>query len=201
MTTIYLLRHGEITQNKPRRFVGQQELPLTIRGQEQILQAARYLVDKNIQQLWCSPLSRCVKSAQIIGQTLSLEPRIVSNLREISLGAWEGLTQDQVQECFPGQFEARGQDLANYRPEDGESFVDVQKRAWLAWEQIIQEKQTSAIVAHSGVNRVLLCKILGLPLENLFRFDLDYGSITTLVAKQNSFVVQSLNYLAYPVHE
>ena len=198
MTTIYLLRHGEITQNTPRRFIGQQDLPLTARGQEQILHAARYLADKNIQKLWCSPLSRCVLSAKIIGQVLDLEAQLVPDLREISLGAWEGLTQEEVKARFPGQFEARGQDLTHFRPQGGESFADVHKRAWQAWTEINQDKSsTMAIVAHSGVNRVILCQILGLPLENLFRFDLDYASITTLGEKEGNFVVQNLNYLPY----
>lgn len=193
MNSIYLIRHGEIVQSSPRRFVGQRDIPLTARGQIQMTALAEHLRSKDIGALYCSPLSRCVASATIIGQALSLEPVLEPGLREISLGAWEGLTKEEIQQEFPGEYEARGQDLANFCPQGGESFTQVLDRVWPIWLNITQTNSCNlAIVAHSGVNRVLLCQILGMPLENLLRFELDYGSIITLGKKEDGFVVQSI---------
>ncbi len=43
MSTLYLIRHGKIPRSEPRRFVGQQNLPLTAQGREQIARLAEYL--------------------------------------------------------------------------------------------------------------------------------------------------------------
>jgi probable phosphoglycerate mutase len=46
-------------------------------------------------------------------------------------------------------------------------------RAWPALERAaagLRGEDTLLVVAHDAVNRVLLCRILGLPLANLWRF-------------------------------
>jgi len=193
LSGIYLIRHGEITQSSPRRFVGQSDLLLTDRGREQMRQVAGYLVGRGVRRILCSPLSRCVESAGILGSALGLRPEVVPDLSEIGLGAWEGLTVDEVRERFPGAYEARGRDLAGFRPAGGESFADLQRRAWTAFEAISGFDSTQAIVAHGGVNRVLLCRVLGMPLDNLFRLGQDYACVNTLRVDGGGFLVGAVN--------
>ncbi|PKN33904.1 MAG: histidine phosphatase family protein [Deltaproteobacteria bacterium HGW-Deltaproteobacteria-18] len=201
MSVIYLIRHGEITQSLPRRFVGQTDLPLTDRGREQIAAVAGFLAGRGVGRLLCSPLSRCVQSAGIIGAALGIVPESVPDLREIALGTWEGLTVDEVRERFPGRYEARGRNLAGFRPPGGESFADVQRRAWTAFEETTADlEEPLAIVAHGGVNRVILCRILGMQLENLFRLEQDYACVNILHAGPESFRVSVMNFRAYEQH-
>jgi broad specificity phosphatase PhoE len=72
VSAIYLIRHGEITQSSPRRFVGQTDLPLTERGREQIAAVAAFLSGRGVARLVCSLLSRCVESAAILGRALDM---------------------------------------------------------------------------------------------------------------------------------
>ena len=195
MSEIYLIRHGEITQSSPRRFVGQSDLPLTDHGRKQMRQVAEYLGGKGVSRLLCSPLSRCVESAGIVGLALGLRPELVPDLREIGLGVWEGLTVDEVRERFPGDYEARGRDLAGFRPAGGESFTDVERRAWAAFAAVSKSNSPQAIVAHGGVNRVLLCRILGMPLENLFRLGQDYACVNVVRTGRDGFCVEAMNFL------
>lgn len=195
MSEIYLIRHGEITQSSPRRFVGQSDLLLTDRGREQMRQVAEYLVGRGLPRLLCSPLSRCVESAGIVGKALGLEPEVAADLREIGLGVWEGLTVEEVRERFPGDYEARGRDLARFRPAGGESFADVERRTWPAFNAISKSNFPQAIVAHGGVNRVLLCRILGMPLENLFRLGQDYACLNVVRRGRDGFCVEVMNFL------
>ena len=37
-----------------------------------------------------------------------------------------------------------------------------------------------AIVGHAGVNRLILCNLLGMPIANLFRIAQDYACINTI---------------------
>ena len=197
MSEIYLVRHGEITQSSPRRFVGRTDLPLTDRGREQMAGMGRFLAARGVTRLMCSPLARCVESAAIVGAGLAAE--IAPDLREISLGAWEGLTVDEVRQRFPGRYEARGRNLAGFRPPGGESFADVQRRAWPVFELAVSNLSGPlVIVAHAGVNRVLLCRILGMPLKNLLRLDQEYGCVNILHAEQGGCRVGVLNLTADP---
>ena len=197
MSEVYLIRHGEITQSAPRRFVGRTDLPLTDAGREQMAAVARFLTGRGVARLLCSPLARCVESAGIVGAVLGLVPETAADLREISLGTWEGLTVDEVRERFPGRYEARGRNLAGFRPPGGESFADVQRRAWPAFELAVTDMdEPLAIVAHGGVNRVLLCRILGMPLENLFRLEQHYACVNVLHAGGDEFRVAAMNLSA-----
>jgi broad specificity phosphatase PhoE len=201
VSEIYLIRHGEITQFSPRRFVGQTDLPLTDRGREQIAGVADFLSGRGVARLLCSSLSRCVVSAGIISAALGIVPEAVPDLREIALGSWEGLTVDEVRERFPGRYEARGRNLAGFRPPGGESFADLQRRTWPAFESVCSTLgEPLAIVAHGGVNRVLLCRILGMPLENLFRLGQDYGCVNVVQAGRDGLCVEAMNFLCKNVN-
>jgi probable phosphoglycerate mutase len=159
-----------------------------------MLQVSRFLVGRGVSRLLCSPLSRCVESADIVGAALGLAPEVVPDLREIDLGLWEGLTVEEVRQRFPGHYEARGRDLAGFRPAGGESFADLARRAWVALASVAEFTSPQAIIAHGGINRVLLCRILGMPLENLFRLGQDYGCVNVLRTGRDGFCVEAINF-------
>lgn len=195
MKTVYLLRHGEIPGTSPRRFIGQMEVALTERGREQIRQAATVLKDIHADHLFSSPLGRCLESAEILGGILGVQPEIEPALREIALGPWEGLTVPQVQQQFPGSYEARGRDIAIFRPPAGESFADLADRVWPAFLRILQlTRDNSVIIGHAGVNRVLLCRLVGIPLPQLFRLQQGYACINIIRWHNGSFELELMNY-------
>ncbi len=193
MTTIYLIRHGEITESTPRRFVGQQDLPLTAQGRTQVAELAEYLATRSIAGVVSSPLSRCRESAAIICDRISGRPQIVQDLAEIALGAWEGLSVAEVKEHFPGCYKARGRDLAGYKPLNGESFADLLARVWPAFVDITKEETDVAIVAHAGVNRVILGQILDMPLGNVLRLQQDYGCLNIILHNAKGYEVGCIN--------
>jgi broad specificity phosphatase PhoE len=198
MTTLYLIRHGEIIQAEPRRFVGQHDLPLTEEGLEQAAGLGDFLADKSIGKVVCSPLSRCLETARIICERLNCVPQVSPDLREIALGAWEGLTVAEVKERFPGCYEARGMNLAGFRPMGGESFVDLHRRVWPVFESITHGgDERVAIIAHAGVNRVILCRILGIAFGNLLRLEQNYGCVNTIHSDKNGYSVAAINSSLY----
>ena len=111
-----------------------------------------------------------------------LQPEPEARLREINLGQWEGLTSKEVEAAYPGEYAARGENLALVRPAGGESFFDLQQRTAPCFDALFAETQgTTLIVAHSGVNRTILCHVLGLDLNHLFRFGQDYCCINSII--------------------
>ena len=195
MKTVYLIRHGEIEGESPRRFIGSTDLPLTPRGREQIAALRSLLLPHNIERIVCSPLSRCQESGEILAASLGAAIETEQKFSEIHLGDWEGLTVAEVKSRFPGEYEARGTNLPGYRPPGGESFMDLLNRVLPALLHLLETSTSSptAVVAHAGVHRVLLSHILGIPLCNMFRLQQDYGCYNVLYADKKGLRAGCIN--------
>jgi len=186
---IILMRHGQIPQSEPRRFVGQRDLPLDQAGREQADAAGRWLAaclaaGPEPEGICCSDLVRTRETAERVAGCLGLGSESVTpmaGLREIGLGQWEGLSKDEVEQQFPGQLEVRGRDLAGYRPPEGESFADLQERFCEAFQTVAEKtRRLGIVIAHAGANRALLCRLLGMPLNNIFSLEQDYCCVNVL---------------------
>lgn len=194
MTTIYLLRHGALAGDNRERFIGQTDLPLAAEGIEQAKTMAQALRGRNIAAIHCSDLTRSRRTAAIIGEALGLTVTAHAGLREVSLGDWEGLLRREVAERWADEFAARGRDMDSYRPPGGESFADCLARAWPLWKTITHTDAAAiAVVAHAGVNRLLLCRLLGMPVQNMFRLGQDYGCINIVEVERRVVRVRLIN--------
>jgi broad specificity phosphatase PhoE len=198
MSSVLLLRHGAIVRDSPiHRFLGQSDPPLSDLGKKQMERLARNSLLDSVEKVWCSPLQRCTDGAAIVAaERQHCKIETVPELTEISLGKWEGLTVAEVRRNFPGAYEARGRELATYRPPGGESFADLLLRVWPVFEQAARSRRRIALMSHAGVNRVLLCKILGMPLAHLFRLGQDYGNCSVISVEEDHFRVSTLNILS-----
>ncbi len=178
---IYLLRHGAVAQQSPRRFLGQSDVPLSPLGVAQARAMGRRLRSIRFAEVFSSPLSRAVHTARLASGLPEEVIRRVEAFREIDLGVWEGLSVAEVQARYPGAYEARGADLAHFRPPGGESFADVAARACPALLDIAGKASgPMLLVAHAGVNRVLLAAASGLPLQEIFTISQGYGELYRL---------------------
>jgi alpha-ribazole phosphatase len=172
MRTVLLIRHGEIAGDAAHRFIGQTGLPMSAHGEAQIRELARRLAGRwTPDVIYCSDLIRSRRTAELLADECAVPLRIQPELREINLGAWEGLSRREVAEQQPAEYERRGRDIENFRPPGGESFADLRARVLGFWQSLAagNGEGTMAIAAHAGVNRVILCHVLGMPLRNLFR--------------------------------
>ncbi|MFP5259131.1 MAG: histidine phosphatase family protein [Acidobacteriota bacterium] len=198
MSTLYLLRHGAIVQQAPRRFIGQTDHPLTDDGRRQAALWHEALADVPFSAVVTSDLARCRETAAIILDGRDLPIRLEPRLREIALGAFEGLTVEEVRCRFPGAYERRGCDIAGFCPQGGESFADVQKRAVAAVAELALLPGNVLAVAHGGVNRAILCHALGIDLERLFRLGQDYCRLNILELGPDCWRVDAVNLAPVP---
>ena len=145
--------------------------------------------------IYCSDLSRAVKSAEIIAEPYGLMPVKIPALRERSFGVWEGMTFSEIKEKFPGEFEAWADNPVAHSPVGGESTLEVKDRVVKALNDILNRHtgENVAVVAHGGVNRILICDILGASLENIFRIEQDYGAVNVIEFWDRYPVVKLLN--------
>jgi len=99
-----------------------------------------------------------------------------------------------VKSCYPEEWNRRGEDIAGYRPPGGESFSDLSSRIVPVFQEIVSRGlEKVLIVGHAGVNRVILCHVLGMPLANLLRICQDYGCLNIIEQSEGSFRIRVMN--------
>lgn len=193
--TIYLVRHGKIQlQDEQRRYIGQLDLPLAAEGVRQAQCLQKRIDRTEFSAVICSDLTRSRQTAEIIAKHKEVPIMPRADLREISLGQWEGLTFAEVERQYPREFEARGMDIGYYRVPGGESFADCGRRVVAAFQEILGTVTGDILLSgHAGVNRLLLCQVLGLPLTNLFRLGQDYGCLNVIHSGSYGYQVNLIN--------
>ena len=191
---IFLLRHGAIDNPLPRRFLGRTDLPLNADGVRQARDLGRWLGAISFRRVCASPLSRAVETAALVSGRPAAAIERVETIVEIDLGAWEGLSLAEVQVRFPGAYEQRGQDLAAYRTQGGESFSEVADRACPALADLARDMPGPLlVVAHMGVNRAVLSRLLGRPLALLLDIPQAYAAVNVLCAGPQGLEVAAVN--------
>lgn len=178
---IYLVRHGKIDYGKEKKFIGITDLPLSKTGIEQAEVIRDFFADINLDKAFVSPLKRCRETAEIILSDKNVERVIVPQFSEINLGEWDNQFIKYIKENFPKQFEERGQHIDEFVPPGGESFRHLQQRVIPIFDSIKNSVLGNIlIVAHAGVNRVILGNLLGVPLRNIFDIEQPYGCVNEL---------------------
>lgn len=193
---IYLLRHGQIGDAaSPRRYIGQTDLPLTEEGQYQARELAVYFSKTSLAKIVCSDLQRSLQTARIIAEKHPVKVETLSAFREVNLGEWEGLTFHAVKAEAPAEWRLRGKKLADHRPPGAESFRDLHHRVVPMFETLAKETQGDLmIVGHAGVNRVILCHLLEMPLQRMFCLSQDYAAVNVILLSERGYQVQLMNF-------
>lgn len=171
---ILLARHGETPWNAEGRYQGQEDIPLSPIGEVQARALGERLSDVRIDRAVASPLGRAARTAQLaLGEERAAILATDDGFKEIAHGSWEGLLAEEIRARDPELMHAWRHHPHEVLMPQGESLQQVLDRAWPAFERAcagMGAHETLLVVAHDAVNRVLLCRILGMPLANLWRF-------------------------------
>ncbi len=162
-TRLLLVRHGATQLTAENRFSGAVGVQLSDEGRWQVRRLAERLADDQIAAAYASPLSRAVETAQILAEPHGLALQRRDGLREISHGRWEGLTRQEVEERFPGEYEEWEADPLTAAPEGGESGLAVLARAMPVIREIVRAHsgRNVLVVSHKATLRLILSSLLG----------------------------------------
>lgn len=162
-TRLLLVRHGATPLTAENRFSGAVGVDLSDEGRRQARRLGERLADDEICAVYASPLSRTVETAEIVARPHGHTPRLRDGLREISHGRWEGLTREEVEVRFPGEYQAWEADPFTFAPEGGESGLSVLARALPVIREIVlaHEGKNVLVVSHKATLRIVLSSLLG----------------------------------------
>jgi broad specificity phosphatase PhoE len=161
-TELFLIRHAQSEWNAVGRWQGQADPPLSAHGLEQAQQLAaslaRELAEESLDLLVCSDLLRARQTAQAVGDALGLELRPDAAFRELDVGAWSGLTREEIVARDPELLARFESDDPDARPGGGESRREIRLRSHQAVEHLVAENAGARIliVSHLGFLRALL---------------------------------------------
>jgi broad specificity phosphatase PhoE len=180
---LLLARHGQSVSNAGRRFQGVQDVPLSELGRRQAEALAGAFGRRRIAAVYSSPLQRARHTAELVAAAVQAPLRNVDDLRELSLGEWEGCTVEEVQARPGNPYACWVRDPVGALPPGGECLADVQGRVVRALAEIERahpDGDDVLVVCHGGVISAYLAHCLGLPLSSIWRLTLSNCSITEL---------------------
>ena len=160
---ILLIRHGR--QNSALCNV---DVPLAEEGRRQAELLGERLKHEHVDAVWSSDLIRAVETADIINNYLNVPREIRSDLKEISFGDMEGLSDAEIADIFEEFLRLRAKMEKDMPYPGGESASDVVKRAVPVIKEICEsDYETVAVVTHGGVIRSLVAHYLGMDLAKV----------------------------------
>lgn len=181
-TRLHLIRHGEVEGAEEKRYNGQSDVDLTPKGLAQIGFLQMRIQKYPVTAVYCSDLTRCVDGANLLAASYELEPVSYPDLREIDAGDWQGMTWDSILKKHPKLWKKRLKDLVNVPFPNGENLLEVAQRVRPVIQELVDKHQGEeiVIVAHGGVNRIILLDAIGAPLDALFSIEQDFGCLNSI---------------------
>jgi len=171
---VYLMRHGDVSYfDATGRPLDPRTVPLTVEGRQQADAAGRLLAKVGFDLAICSGLTRTRETAERVlsGRDLPLyeEPR----LKEVRAGRFSEIAPPDRERIIGYAYETAAAPGACFI--GGEAWNDFAARVMSAWRDIIarDDWHTLLLVAHDGVNRVLMSHIVGAGLAGLKAFEQD----------------------------
>lgn len=196
---VYLMRHADV------RYVGQagepvnpDTVPLTDEGRRQARTLARALASVPLDRVACSGLPRTLETASIVAEGRGVRIETREALREIRTGRLGDIPADDFEAAFVGALHLPR------TPEDrflgGETWGSLQQRVLPCFRALLAEPgwRHLLVVAHGGVNRVILLDILGGTLASLGRLEQDPAALNILdVGPDGGLMLRLLNHTPY----
>jgi broad specificity phosphatase PhoE len=193
--TILLVRHASHI-DLDRRLSGRTpDVALSEVGRSQAVRLGTAFASEGIQRVECSPLTRASETATAIATACALsEPTTVQALTEIDMGRWTGATFDSLND--DPDWAAWNTHRGSARIPGGETMGEAQARIVTHMHAAAAAGPEGAVIAmvtHCDMIRGAVAHVLGLPLDNLLRFDIGPASVTRIAIGDWGARLMSLN--------
>ncbi|TCC59396.1 histidine phosphatase family protein [Kribbella pittospori] len=167
-TTIVLARHGRTEWHHGNRYTGSTDLPIDEVGIQQARLLKEWAEGYAPDALWSSPMLRARQTIAPLAEALGLEPTVDARLREVDFGSAEGKMLSELPPVVAKAFEL--DPVKDHFP-GGEDPAEAADRVHEVFHQIGKQHEGGRVLvlAHNTLIRLLVCRVLGLPLSEYRR--------------------------------
>lgn len=202
MTKVMLVRHGLTAWNNIGKMQGTSDVHLSPDGLHQARLLAAHCPFFTASAVYSSPLARAETTALILANRFSLQVQTVPEFRETNFGDWEGKILRDIAKEDPINFEKFFMQPDELKIPGAETFLETQERAMIALKKILaahkDEKDAQIIiVAHGAINRVILSKILEMPLKKMWSLSQFNTAVNIFREDDGRFTVDLINSTAH----
>jgi len=190
---LILVRHGETIWNREGRVQGFSDIDLSDVGADQARQLALSLKDAPISAIYTSPLIRAQNTTRIVNQYHNAPVHIEPGLMEMDQGDFEGLTFQELMACEKDFLQKWMSDPASVQIPNGESFIELQNRAWKVVEGIVAKSGNALVVSHNFTIAAILCKIKNISLSQFRKVCVDTASRTIIRFENGAASIELFN--------
>lgn len=181
-TTFFLLRHAT-HDNIGSYLAGRKPgVTLGLPGRVQAMRLGERMQREKFDALISSPRERTQETAQAISVACAIGPvEVRDELDEIDFGSWSGKTFAELN--HDPEWRRWNEQRAAATTPAGECMKHVRKRVCACMDDLAKKHPESGVVlvSHADVIKTAVCNVLGLPDDAGFRFDIEPGSMTTIV--------------------
>jgi len=180
---LLIARHGQSLWNEHRRFQGATDVGLSALGIKQAQALGRAVRGRRLAAAYVSPMQRALDTARIALADTTVPIVSVEELRELSLGDWEGCTVDEIRGREGDPYLRWVRAPVDCPPPGSEALHEVSGRVVRAIDRIAAAHPNGddvLVVAHGGVISVYACHLLGCSLNTLWRLKIDNASLTVV---------------------
>lgn len=178
---IYLMRHAQVSYfDASGQPLDPRSVPLTPRGREQAQAAAELLDDIPFDLALCSGLARTVETARIVLGDRPLPLHEEHRLKEVRAGRLREIPPELQEQEIAYAYETGADPDGGFLR--GEHWADLAVRVHAAWDDLIARDDwaNALIVAHDGVNRILLTHVIGAGLSAIKAFEQDPACVNMI---------------------
>ena len=167
--SVLLIRHEQTAGNLQGRYIG-------CRTEEDLLPASivrlKTAAYPPVQRLYCSPMRRCLQTAQAIYPRL--QPIIINDFRECDFGLFEGKNYAELN--GDPQYQAWIDSGGTLPFSQGESQAEFSARCVRAYEKLLPDLQgvDAALIVHGGTVMAIMAAF-ALPKRDYFSYQVANG--------------------------
>ena len=185
---IYIIRHGLTESNKKKIYAGWNDECLCEEGVVALFEIGRKLKEFKIERIFSSPIRRAIQTAEVINSFLNMRIEIEKNLKEMKMGPWEGLSENEVAGSFPSEWKIWNSRPSKLKIDDRETLEELKIRALNGIRRISEDLDRSRILAvtHVAIIRVLMIYYNNWGLDDYRKIEVPNEAVYFLDKKENN---------------
>ena len=203
MPKIFLTRHGQTDWNMQKRYQGHSDIALNATGVAQAEDLRQRMATIALTAAYTSTLQRAYITAEtaLRDHPSGITAQRMALLGEGSGGIFEGLTAEEQIARYPQERQIWLSDRTHNAPPEGETVLQMQARALAAFDQIMEAHpdpdDTVLIVTHGGLVGVMLCSLMNMNLNDIWKWRTDNCSLTFFELHRHGAILGLFNDTAH----